>query len=74
MLHQMVLRFMILSMSKGDFMDDIEISRVLRKNCIDKDMAKFLNDLFVFELTSGVRWTDEYNKKINEYYEKGIEK
>ena len=61
-------------MSKGDFMDDIEISRVLRKNCIDKDMAKFLNDLFVFELTSGVRWTDEYNKKINEYYEKGIEK
>lgn len=50
-------------------MDDIEISRVLRKNCSDKNMANFLSDLFVFELTSGVRWTDEYNKKINEYYE-----
>ena len=61
-------------MSKGEFMDDIEISRVLRKNCTDKYMAKFLNDIFVFELTSGVRRTDEYNKKINEYYEKKVEK
>ena len=55
-------------------MDDIEISRVLRKNCIDKDMAGLLNDLFVFELTSGNKWTEEYNKKINEYYEKKVEK
>ena len=70
----MVLIFTILSMSKGDFMDDIEISRVLRKNCIDKDMAGLLNDLFVFELTSGNKWTEEYNKKINEYYEKKVEK
>ena len=53
-------------------MDDIEISKVLRGNCLDKDMAKLLNDLFVFELTSGVRWTDMYNKKINEYYEKRV--
>lgn len=55
-------------------MDDIEISRILRNNCIDKDMAKFLSDIFVFELTSGVRWTDEYNKKINEYYKKKVKK
>ncbi len=61
-------------MIKGEFMDDMEISRVLRKNCEDKHMANFLSDIFVFELTSGVRWTDEYNKKINEYYKKRIEK
>lgn len=58
----------------GGFMDDIEISRVLRKNCIDKDMANLLSDLFVFELNSGNKWTEEYNKKINEYYEKKVVK
>ena len=65
---------MILSMNKGDFMEDIEISKVLRNNCADKDMANLLNDLFVFELTSGNKWTEKYNKKINEYYEKKVEK
>lgn len=59
-------------MIKGDFMDDIEISRVLRKNCTDKDMAKLLSDLFVFELNSGNKWTERYNKEINEYYEKVV--
>ena len=65
---------MILFMNRGEFMDDFEIIRVLQKNCIDKDMAKFLNDLFVFELTSGNKWTEKYNKKINEYYQKKVEK
>lgn len=61
-------------MNKGDVMEDIEIVRVLRKNCVDKDMADLLNDLFIFELTSGNKWTEKYNKKINEYYEKKVEK
>lgn len=65
---------MILSMIRGDFMDDIEIGRVLRKNCMEKDMANFLNDLFIFELTSGNKWTEKYNKKINEYYQKKVKK
>ena len=51
-------------------MDDIEISRLLKKNCSDKDMAEFLNELFIFELVAGNTWTEEYNKKINKYYEK----
>jgi len=55
-------------------MEDIEISKLLRKNCSDEDMSKLLNNLFVFELTSGTRWTDKYNKEINEYYEKKVEK
>ena len=61
-------------MNRGELMDDFEIIRVLQKNCIDKDMASFLNDLFVFELTSGNKWTENYNKKINEYYQKKVEK
>lgn len=61
-------------MIKGGFMDDIEISKVLRKNCMDKDMANLLSDLFVFELNSGNKWTEKYNKKINEYYEKKVVK
>ena len=55
-------------------MEDIEISKLLRKNCSDEDMSKLLYNLFVFELTSGTRWTDKYNKEINEYYEKKVEK
>ncbi len=61
-------------MNEGGFMDDIEIIGVLRKNCIDKDMETLLNDLFVFELTSGTKWTEEYNRKINEYYKRKVEK
>lgn len=58
----------------GDFMDDIGISNVLRKNCTDKNMADFLNGLFVFELNSGTRWTEKYNEEINAYYKKKVEK
>ena len=71
---EMIADAMILFMIRGEFMDDIEIGRVLRKNCMDKDMANFLNDLFIFELTSGNKWTEKYNKKINEYYQKKVEK
>ena len=55
-------------------MDDIEISKVLRNNCTDKDMELFLNDLFFIELNSGNKWTEKYNKKINEYYQKRVKK
>jgi len=50
-------------------MDDIEISKLLKSNCSDNDMANFLNELFIFELVSGVKWTERYNKEINNYYQ-----
>ncbi len=74
MQHQTALKFIIIFTNKGEFMDDIEISKVLRNNCTDKDMELFLNDLFFIELNSGNKWTEKYNKKINEYYQKRVKK
>lgn len=54
-------------------MDDIEISRLLKNNCSNKNMANFLNELFIFELVSGGKWTERYNEEINNYYKKEVE-
>lgn len=47
-----------------------ELVLLLKENCDDEEMAKFLSNLFIIESKQSGKWKSSYESIIDKYYEK----